>query len=73
MSAGMVLLTLDLIALVCSSNVKNISNIKPKCFCDDTCSTGSVLKKTGGYTTLSTLRVKFETHFPLENPFLYFV
>ena len=30
------LLTLDVIALMCSSNVKDVSNIRPKCFCDET-------------------------------------
>ena len=33
----MVLLTLDVIALMCSSNVKDVSNIRPKCFCHEAC------------------------------------
>ena len=31
------LLTLDVIAQMCPSNVKNVPNIIPKCFCDETC------------------------------------
>ena len=45
------LLTLDIIALMCSSSVKDVSNIRPKCFWDETCWTGLLLKKTGGYRT----------------------
>ena len=45
------LLTLDIIALMCSSNVKGVSNIRPKCFCDETCWAGLLLKKIGGCTT----------------------
>ena len=31
-----VLLTLDVIALMCSSNVEDVPNIRTKCFCDET-------------------------------------
>ena len=33
----MVLLTLDVITLIYSSNIKDVPNIRPKCFCDETC------------------------------------
>ena len=32
-----VLLALNVIALMCSSDVKGVSNIRPKCFYDETC------------------------------------
>ena len=54
----MVLITLVVIGMTCSSNVKNVSNGRPKCFCDETCWTGLSLKKIGEYTTILTLRVK---------------
>ena len=47
------LLTLDVIAQMCPSNVKNVPNIIPKCFCDETCWTGLLLKKIGGCTALN--------------------
>ena len=50
--------TLDVIALMCSSNVKDVSNTRPECFCNETCWIGLLLKKTGGCTTFLTLRVK---------------
>ena len=31
------LLTLDVIPQMCPSNVKNVPNIIPKCFCDEPC------------------------------------
>ena len=33
----MVLLTLDITAFMCLSNVKGMSNIRPKPFCDEIC------------------------------------
>ena len=36
-SRPMDLLTSDVIALMCSSNVKDLSNIRPKCLRDETC------------------------------------
>ena len=39
------LLILHVIALMCSSNVKDVSNIRPKCFSDETCWTGLLLTK----------------------------
>ena len=36
-SRPIVLLTLDEIALMCSSNVKDVSNIRRKCFRNETC------------------------------------
>ena len=30
-------MVLDVIAFVYSSNVKDVPNVKPKCFCDETC------------------------------------
>ena len=54
----MVLLTLDIIDLVCSSNVKDVSTIRRKYFCDETSSTALLFKRIGGYTTFFTLRVK---------------
>ena len=77
--------TLDVITLMCSSNVKDVSNTRPKCFCNETCWIGLLLKKSGGCTynlfdltsENSSLRlfrgVKIETYFSLESPFLYFV
>ena len=41
-----------------SSNVKDVFNIRPKCFCDETCWTGWLLKKNDGCTTYLILRVK---------------
>ena len=35
-SIPMVLLTLNVIAMMCPSNVKDVSNIRTKCFCDET-------------------------------------
>ena len=81
-SRPMYLLTLDVTTLMYSSNIKDVSNIIPKCSCDETCWTGLLWKKIGGRTTILTLRVKItscacldgsETHLPLESPFLYFV
>ena len=53
----MVLLTLDVIALMCLS-IKDVSNIWPKWFCDETCWTGFWLKKIVSSTTFLTLRGK---------------
>ena len=50
-------LTLDIIALMCSSNVKDVSNIRPTCFYEIYW-TGLLLKKIGGCTTFLILRVK---------------
>ena len=52
------LLTLGVIAQMWLSNVKDVSNIRPKCFCDETYWTGLLLKKNGECTTFLTLRVK---------------
>ena len=57
-SRPMDLLTSDVIALMCSSNVKDLSNIRPKCLRDETCWTDLLLKKIGGCTTYLTLRMK---------------
>ena len=54
----MVLLTLDIIDLVFSSNVKDVSTIRRKYFCDETSSTALLFKRIGGYTTFFNLRVK---------------
>ena len=54
----MVLLALDVIALMCSSNVKDVPNVRPKSFCNETCWTGLVLQKIGGCASFLTLRVK---------------
>ena len=43
---------------MCLSNIKDVYNVKPKCFCDETCWTGLLLRKIGGYTTFLTLRLK---------------
>ena len=50
-------LTLDTIALMCSSNVKDVSNIRPTCFYEIYW-TGLLLKNIGGCTTFLILRVK---------------
>ena len=57
-SRPMVLLTWNVNGLMCSSNVKDVSNIKRKCFCDETCWTGLLLKRIDECTTFLTLRVK---------------
>ena len=57
-SRPVVLLTLEVIALMCSLTVKDVSNMRPKCFCDETCWTGLLLKKIGGCTTFFTLQLK---------------
>ena len=36
----MVLLNWDITILVCSSNVKDVTNIRPRCSVDETCWTG---------------------------------
>ena len=41
----MVLLTLDVVALICQSSIKGVSNIRPTCFCDETCWIGLSLKE----------------------------
>ena len=38
--------------------IKDWSNIRPKCFCDETCWTGLLLEKIGGCTNFLILRVK---------------
>ena len=43
---------------MCSSNVKHVSNIRLKCFCDATYGTGLLSEKIDGYTTFLNLRVK---------------
>ena len=43
---------------MCLSNVKDVSNIIPKCFSDETRWTGLLLKKIGECTTFFTLRGK---------------
>ena len=57
----MILLTLDAIVLMCSLKVKYVSNIRPECFCDETCWTCFLLRKIGGCTTFLTLRVKINS------------
>ena len=54
--------TLNVIALMRSSNVKDASDIKPKYFCDETCWTGLLSKKTGGFTTFLTLQIKVTSY-----------
>ena len=44
-----------------SSNVKNVSDLRPKCFCDETCWTGLPLEKIGRGTTFLLLRVKISS------------
>ena len=43
-----------------------MSNIKPKCFCDETCWTSLSLKKSGGCANLLTLQVKITSCACLE-------
>ena len=62
------LLNLDVIALMSSSNVKDVSNIRSKCFRDETCSTGLLLKKIGGCATFLTLQVKISSCSCLDGP-----
>ena len=51
---------------MCSSNVKDVFNIRSKCFCDETCWTGLVLKKISGCITFLTLWVKITSCACLE-------
>ena len=60
------LLSLDVIALKCSSNVKYVPNITRQCFCDETCWTGLLVKKIGGCTIFLTLRVKITSYACLD-------
>ena len=51
-----------------SSNVKDVSNIRSKCFCDETCWTGLLLKKIGGCATFLTLQVEISSCACLDGP-----
>ena len=83
-SRPMDLLTLDVIALMCSSNVKDVSNIKPKCVLWWNLLNWFIIKKNWWMYNLFDLTgennfwrlfrwVRVETHFPLEIPVLYFI
>ena len=64
----MILPALDVITLMCSSNFKDVLNIRPKCFCDETYWKGLLLKKIGGCATVLTLRVKIASWARLDGP-----
>ena len=59
------LLTSDVIVLMCSSKVKDVSNIRPKFFCEETCWIGLLLKKIVDVNKDVSINVKKMCH--LEN------
>ena len=64
----MVLITLDVVALICLWNVTDVSNIKPKCIGDGNCYSWFSLKETGGYTIFMTLQLKKTSEKSAEKP-----